>query len=43
MNFGIILPVQNLVVIPQRIRWPKKTILKCRVPYLIRCLIPCFA
>lgn len=33
-NFGIILPVQITVVIPQRIRWPKKTILKCKVPVL---------
>ncbi|MDS0093493.1 hypothetical protein QU614_24960, partial [Enterobacter hormaechei subsp. xiangfangensis] len=42
-NFGIILPVQITVVIPQRIRWPKKTILKCKVPFLKRCLIPCSA
>ncbi|ENU1544940.1 hypothetical protein ACO9YH_005154, partial [Escherichia coli] len=26
-----------------RIRWPKKTILKCKVPFLKRCLIPCSA
>ncbi|MEA7515231.1 hypothetical protein ONK27_26530, partial [Salmonella enterica subsp. enterica serovar Virginia] len=37
-KFGIILPVQIMVVIPQRIRWPKKTILKCKVPFSKRYL-----